>query len=87
MAAVLARSETEPHDIIEDEEAVLPSVSETEFKRIGGGADAETVGDDVAGAADEGADDDCDDEGVEFCAAAERVTLSDRRGQDGSFAK
>ena len=88
----LTDSETEPHDIVgDDEEVALPAVTVRAFPRIGAGADVEGAVEDatVDDVDDEECDDDADDVGVlDFCmiAAADRVTLSERRGQDGSFA-
>ena len=89
----LTDSETDPQDTVEDgEDAALPAVTVTAFPRTKAGAD-------VAGAVEEAIvndvddDDECEDDievdGLEFCvaAAADRVTLSERLGQDRSLAK
>ena len=74
-------NETKLHDTFEgvgSDEVVFGSAKVAAFARIGAEADEE-------GAADDGADD-VDGGEVGFCVAADRVTLSERRGQDGSFA-
>jgi hypothetical protein len=74
-------SEAKLHDTLEEvdsDEVGVGFVNVAAFARIGVGAD------DEEGAG--GAADDVDGGEEDFCATAERVTLSERRGHDGSFA-
>jgi hypothetical protein len=86
----LTDSETEPHDIVEDgEEAALPAVTVAALPRIEAGADGEGVVEDATldDADDDEWEEDVEDvDGLDFCVTtADRVTLSERLGQERSF--
>lgn len=93
-STALADSETDESETVEEDvEDALPAVTLTAFPRTEAGADVEGAVEEEEATVDDVDNDECEDDvddvdGLDFCIAeaADRVTLSERFGQDGSLA-